>query len=144
APNTTANFINLIEKKYYDGLKFHRVLEDFMAQGGCPKGTGTGGPGYNIKCECKLPGAAKHERGALSMAHAGQDTGGSQFFITFVRTPHLDGKHTVFGRVIKGMEHVDKLERFPSRTNPNAKPDVIISAKVLRKRDHKYEPKVIR
>ena len=87
APNTVANFIQLVEKKYYDGLKFHRVIDGFMAQGGCPKGTGTAGPGYSIACECQLKGARKHARGSLSMAHAGRDTGGSQFFITFAATP---------------------------------------------------------
>src|SRR5687767_10822724 len=109
APNTVANFVSLVEKGFYDGLTFHRVLDGFMAQGGCPKGTGTGGPGYHIKCECYREDARKHERGVLSMTHAGRDTGGSHFFITFLKTPHLDGKHTVFARVIEGMDVVDKF-----------------------------------
>lgn len=142
APNTVANFVNLVEKKYYNGLKFHRVIEGFMAQGGCPKGTGSGGPGYCIACEVDLPGAHKHERGSLSMAHRGRDTGGSQFFITFTDTPHLNGKHTVFGRVIKGMNVVDSLQRIdPSNPEPGVQADRILEARVLKKRKHPYEPK---
>ncbi len=136
APNTVANFISLVEKGFYNGLTFHRVIDGFMAQGGCPKGTGTGGPGYNIKCECYLPNALRHERGVISMAHAGRNTGGSQFFINFVKTPHLDGKHTVFGRVIKGMEAVDQL----NRARPGVAADVIKKATVVRKRKHEYKP----
>ncbi|HEV7226497.1 MAG TPA: peptidylprolyl isomerase [Pirellulales bacterium] len=136
APNTVANFVSLVEQKFYDGLTFHRVIDGFMAQGGCPKGTGSGGPGYAIACECRQKNARKHGRGSLSMAHAGKDTGGSQFFITFDATPHLDGKHTVFGKVIKGMDVVDKF----SRTDSGAKPDKILEAKILRKRDHEYKP----
>ena len=139
APNTVANFISLVEKKFYDGLTFHRVIDGFMAQGGCPKGTGVGGPGYAIACECYQKNARKHGRGSLSMAHAGKDSGGSQFFITFVATPHLDGKHTVFGKVIKGMEVVDQFER----TAPGVNPDKILEARVLRKRDHDYQPKTL-
>lgn len=139
APNTVANFVSLVEKKYYDGLTFHRVIDGFMAQGGCPDGTGRGGPGYAIPCECRLKNARKHGRGSLSMAHAGPDTGGSQFFITFTPTPHLDGKHTVFGKVIEGMEVVDGLER----TAPGVKPDRILEATVVRKRDHEYQPKTL-
>ncbi len=140
APNTVANFVNLVEKGFYNGLKFHRVLDKFMAQGGCPKGTGTGGPGYNIKCECYFKNARKHARGVLSMAHAGRDTGGSQFFITFVKTDFLDGKHTVFGRVIKGMENVDKF----TRTGGGGRPDTIKKAIVVQKRDHEYKPKTVK
>ncbi|MDA1043872.1 MAG: peptidylprolyl isomerase [Verrucomicrobia bacterium] len=95
APGTVKNFCDLAKKGYYDGLSFHRVIENFMVQGGCPQGTGTGGPGYKIKCEINKQ---KHTPGTLSMAHAGKNTGGSQFFITHVATPHLDGVHTVFGR----------------------------------------------
>ena len=95
APDTVKNFITLSKKGFYDGLSFHRVIDNFMIQGGCPEGTGTGGPGYQIKCEINKQ---KHTPGTLSMAHAGKDTGGSQFFITHVATPHLDGVHTVFGR----------------------------------------------
>jgi cyclophilin family peptidyl-prolyl cis-trans isomerase len=142
APNTVANFVNLVEKKYYDGLKFHRVIDGFMAQGGCPKGTGTGGPGYCIACECYQDNAHKHTRGSLSMAHAGRDTGGSQFFITFEDTPHLDGKHTVFGKVIKGMDVVDQLQRIdPNRSQPGVVADRILEARVISKRNHPYEPK---
>ncbi len=98
APMTVANFVNLSARGYYDGLKFHRVLADFMVQGGCPQGTGTGGPGYKFKDECSK--SARHDApGKLSMANAGPGTNGSQFFITHVATPWLDGKHTVFGAV---------------------------------------------
>ena len=98
-PLTTANFINLAKRGYYDGLNFHRVLADFMIQGGCPQGTGTGGPGYNFKDE--IDSSLKHEKGGiLSMANAGPGTNGSQFFITHVATPWLDGNHTVFGEVV--------------------------------------------
>ncbi len=107
APNTVKNFEKLANSGFYNGLKFHRVIPDFMIQGGCPKGTGTGGPGYTIKCEINIQ---KHGTGALSMAHAGKDTGGSQFFITHSPQPHLDGKHTVFGKVEKGMEVVNKIK----------------------------------
>ena len=102
APNTVNNFIKLISEGFYDGLAFHRVIPGFMAQGGCPNTRdgssgmpGTGGPGYNIKCEINN---RKHLKGSLSMAHAGKDTGGSQFFIVYEAQPHLDGVHTVFGK----------------------------------------------
>jgi len=109
APNTVENFVKLINKGYYDGLTFHRVLPDFVIQGGCPEGNGTGGPGYTIKCETE-GNPNKHGTGALSMAHAGKDTGGSQFFITHSPQPHLDGVHTVFGKVISGMDVVNAIE----------------------------------
>lgn len=109
APNTVKNFVDLINKGFYDGLTFHRVLEDFVIQGGCPKGNGTGGPGYTIKCETE-GNPNKHGTGALSMAHAGKDTGGSQFFITHSPQPHLDGVHTVFGKVINGMDVVNAIK----------------------------------
>lgn len=137
APNTVANFISLVEKGFYNGLTFHRVIDKFMAQAGCPKGTGTGGPGYHIACECYRPDRHIHERGAISMAHAGRDTGGSQFFVTFTKTPHLDEKHTVFGQVVEGMEAIDRL----TRTGGAAKPDRIVTATVVRKREHPYQPK---
>jgi cyclophilin family peptidyl-prolyl cis-trans isomerase len=141
APNTVANFISLVEKGFYNGLSFHRVLPNFMAQGGCPKGDGTGGPGYHIACECYKANARMHFRGSLSMAHAGRDTGGSQFFLTFVPTPHLNGRHTCFGRVVKGMDVLAKLQRIdPSNPESSGKPDKILEAKVLRKRNHDYEP----
>ena len=98
APVTVANFINLAQRGYYDGLSFHRVIADFMVQGGCPQGTGTGGPGYNFEDECD-PALKHSEPGKLSMANAGPGTNGSQFFITHVATPWLDGKHTIFGAV---------------------------------------------
>jgi peptidyl-prolyl cis-trans isomerase B (cyclophilin B) len=108
APNTVANFVKLINKGYYNGLKFHRVIPNFMIQGGCPVGNGTGGPGYAIKCEIN---PKKHLTGTLSMAHAGKDTGGSQFFITLSPQPHLDGVHTVFGQVIEGMDVVNAIRQ---------------------------------
>jgi len=108
APGTVANFEKLIKEGYYNGLSFHRVIPGFVAQGGCPHGTGSGGPGYQIKCET-AGNPHKHERGSLSMAHAGKDTGGSQFFIVFEPQPHLNGVHTVFGKVVEGMEHVDAI-----------------------------------
>jgi cyclophilin family peptidyl-prolyl cis-trans isomerase len=140
APNTVANFISLVEKKYYDGLTFHRVLPGFMAQGGCPDGTGGGGPGYNIPCECDSENHRTHFRGSLSMAHAGKDTGGSQFFLTFIPTTHLDGKHTVFGRVIDGMDVLGKLQRRDPEDPRGPEPDTIEEATVIRKRDHEYVP----
>ena len=108
APNTVANFVKLINKGYYNGLKFHRVIPNFMVQGGCPVGNGTGGPGYAIKCEIN---PKKHLTGTLSMAHAGKDTGGSQFFITHSPQPHLDGVHTVFGQVTEGMDVVNAIHQ---------------------------------
>ena len=140
APNTVANFVNLVEKGFYDGLKFHRVLDGFMAQGGCPLGTGTGGPGYKIKCECDSPKARKHDRGVIAMAHAGKDTGGSQFYITFGAPKWLDGKHTVFGRVIKGMDVVDSF----NRSGGGKPPEKITKATVVSKRDHEYKPETIK
>lgn len=110
APKTVANFEKLITEGYYNGLSFHRVIKGFMAQGGCPNGTGTGGPGYSIPCETK-DNPNTHERGALSMAHRGPNTGGSQFFIVYEPQPHLNGVHTVFGRVIEGMEYVDQISQ---------------------------------
>lgn len=110
APNTVANFIKLAESGYYDGLTFHRVIPDFVIQGGCPHGTGTGGPGYKINCE--LDGNNQyHDRGVLSMAHAGRNTGGSQFFICHSRnnTAHLDRNHTCFGKVVEGLDVIDKI-----------------------------------
>jgi len=146
APNSVANFISLVEKKYYDGLKLHRVIPHFMAQGGCPNSrdnpgaAGQGGPGYNIACECYAENARRHFAGSLSMAHAGRDTGGSQFFLTHLPTNHLNpepgktsGCHTVFGRVIQGLDVVEALE----------KDDEIKSAVVVRKRNHEYVPKTL-
>lgn len=141
APQAVGNFVSLVESGFYDGLTFHRVLPGFMAQGGCPDGTGTGGPGYKIACECFREDHRNHFRGTLSMAHAGRDTGGSQFFLTFKRTSHLDGRHTVFGRVVEGLEVLPKLQRRdPSQRGALSEPDKIVKATVLRKRDHVYKP----
>jgi cyclophilin family peptidyl-prolyl cis-trans isomerase len=141
APNAVANFVSLVEKGFYNGLTFHRVLPGFMAQGGDPTGDGTGGPGYNIECECDEPDARMHFRGTLSMAHAGEDTGGSQFFLTFRPTPHLDARHTAFGRVIEGLELLPELtRRDPSGFGRLPEPDKIVKAEVIRKRDHEYKP----
>jgi peptidyl-prolyl cis-trans isomerase B (cyclophilin B) len=107
APLTVANFVNLAQRGFYDGLNFHRVINDFMIQGGCPEGSGRGGPGYRFEDE--TGSGLRHERGVLSMANAGPNTNGSQFFITHVATPWLDGKHTVFGKVVDGMDVVDKV-----------------------------------
>ncbi|MCS5547174.1 MAG: peptidylprolyl isomerase [SAR324 cluster bacterium] len=128
APNTVANMISLIEKGYYDGLNFHRVIPGFMIQGGCPHGTGTGGPGYDFDDEC-APDRRHDSAGVLSMANAGPGTNGSQFFITHGPTPHLDGKHTVFGKVTEGQEVVDEIKQG----------DVMQTVVVLQKRDHDYE-----
>lgn len=110
APGTVDNFCKLAESGFYDGLTFHRVIPNFVIQGGCPKGDGTGGPGYKIKCETD-GGNQYHDRGVLSMAHAGRNTGGSQFFICHSRenTSHLDGVHTCFGRVYEGLEVIDDI-----------------------------------
>ena len=144
APNTVANFISLVEEGFYNGLTFHRVLPGFMAQGGCPEGTGMGGPGYNIPCECYQPNYRKHFRGSLSMAKgAAKDTGGSQFFLTFLPTDHLNGIHTVFGRVITGMDVLPKLQRRNPEAPESPDPDIIEEAKVLRKRDHAYVPRKV-
>ncbi|SCW27524.1 peptidyl-prolyl cis-trans isomerase B (cyclophilin B) [Paenibacillus tianmuensis] len=107
APNTVANFEKLANEGFYNGVVFHRIVPGFVAQGGCPHGTGTGGPGYSINCEIN---PNKHERGTLAMAHAGRNTGGSQFYICYQPQSHLDGQHTVFGKVVKGMEHVDAFK----------------------------------
>jgi peptidyl-prolyl cis-trans isomerase B (cyclophilin B) len=112
APNTVKNFVDLSEKGFYDGLNFHRVIPNFMVQGGCPQGTGTGGPGYKINCEINHN---KHEAGSLAMAHAGKNTGGSQFFICHSPQRHLDGVHTVFGKtedmaVVNAIKGGDKIQ----------------------------------
>jgi cyclophilin family peptidyl-prolyl cis-trans isomerase len=124
-PTTVANFAHLAKEGFYDGLNFHRVIPGFMAQGGCPSGTGTGGPNWAIPCETQK-NTHKHKKGTLSMAHAGRDTGGSQFFICFVPCPHLDGGHTVFGdiddaesmlvldSIVQG-DVMDKIEIFESK-----------------------------
>lgn len=112
APNTVANFVKLAKEGFYEGLKFHRVIPGFVAQGGCPNGIGNGGPGYQIKCE--LDGDNQfHDKGVLSMAHAGRNTGGSQFFIVHDRasTAHLDRNHTCFGKVVDGLDLIEKIKQ---------------------------------
>lgn len=111
-PITVNNFLSLIDKKFYDGLNFHRVIPGFVLQGGCPNKTGTGGPGYTIPCEVTAE-KQFHDRGVLSMAHAGRDTGGSQFFICHNRqnTQHLDRNHTCFGRIIEGLDLIDSISQ---------------------------------
>ena len=109
APRTVENFVTLAKKGFYDGLTFHRVVPDFVVQGGDPKGDGTGGPGYRVKAEFNTQ---KHVRGTVAMARAQDpDSAGSQFYITYGPTPHLDGSYTVFGRVVAGMEHVDRVKQ---------------------------------
>ena len=143
APNTVANFITLVERGFYNNTVFHRVLPNFMAQGGDPTGTGRGGPGYTIDCEAgrAFPQARQHFRGSISMANAGRNTNGSQFFLTFVPIPHLDGGHTVFGRIVEGIEVLSDIQRFdPSDQNAMIPVlDRIVEARVLNKRDHSYE-----
>ncbi len=113
APKTVKNFVDLAEKGYYNGLSFHRVIDQFMIQGGCPKGNGTGGPGYTIPDE--FGKGLNHDKpGSLSMANSGPYTGGSQFFITLVPTPWLDGKHAIFGQVVEGMDVVEKIGKLPT------------------------------
>ncbi|MGB3392719.1 MAG: peptidylprolyl isomerase [Stenotrophomonas sp.] len=109
APLTVANFVNLAKRGFYDGLSFHRVIADFMVQGGCPEGSGRGGPGYRFEDETN--NGVRHERGVLSMANAGPNTNGSQFFITHIKTDWLDGKHTVFGKVLEGLDVVDAIQQ---------------------------------
>lgn len=112
APQAVMNFATLAKSGFYDGLTFHRVIPNFVIQGGCPHGTGTGGPGWRIKCEC-VGQKHKHERGSLSMAHAGRDTGGSQFFVCHSSQPHLDGVHTVFGKILDedGLKVLDNIRQ---------------------------------
>ncbi|MBX9402069.1 peptidylprolyl isomerase [Lysobacter sp. BMK333-48F3] len=109
APLTVANFVNLAQRGFYDGLNFHRVIPNFMIQGGCPQGTGTGGPGYRFEDETR--NGLTHQRGVLSMANAGPGTNGSQFFITHIVCDWLDGKHTVFGKVLEGLDVVDAVKQ---------------------------------
>jgi cyclophilin family peptidyl-prolyl cis-trans isomerase len=124
APKTVGNFEELAGKGFYDGVTFHRVIEDFMIQGGCPQGTGTGGPGYTFEDE---PNEHRVVRGALAMANAGPDTNGSQFFIvTADECSWLDGKHTVFGRVVEGMDVVDEISRVPKDSRDRPEDPVVI------------------
>jgi len=115
APKTVENFVTLAKKGFYNGLNFHRVVPDFVVQGGCPKGNGTGGPGYMIKAEFNKQ---KHVRGTLAMARSqSPDSAGSQFYICYGATPHLDGQYTVFGKVMSGMEHVDRIKQGDKMTS---------------------------
>ena len=147
APNTVANFISLVEKGFYDGLTFHYVEQRLLAQTGCPEGDGSGGPGHMIRCECYQPNHRLHFRGSVSMATKGPNTGGSQFCIAFRPIRTLDGKQTVFGRVVRGMDVLARLQR--RKPDPEIeeellpKPDKLLEATVLRKRSHPYEPKII-
>lgn len=110
APKTVANFEKLVGDGFYNGLIFHRVIPGFMSQGGCPTGNGTGGPGYTIECETGASNFHKHEAGSLAMAHRGPNTGGSQFYICHAPQPHLDGKHTVFGKTVEGVDIVKQMK----------------------------------
>ena len=132
APLTVANFVNLAKRGFYDGLDFHRVIADFMVQGGCPEGSGRGGPGYRFEDETS--NGLRHDRGVLSMANAGPNTNGSQFFITHVPTPWLDGKHTVFGKVIEGMDVVDAVKQGDKieRVKIEGDADAVLAAKADR------------
>ncbi len=143
-PNTVANIIELVESGFYKGMTFHRVISDFMAQGGCPNSKpgasgipGTGGPGYNFADEFE-PSLKHTGRGILSMANAGPNTNGSQFFLCFVECPWLDGRHAVFGQVVKGMEVLDALENAGT---PSGRPKETISfdIEVVSKNDHEYK-----
>ncbi|MDA7951461.1 MAG: peptidylprolyl isomerase [Pirellulaceae bacterium] len=134
APGTVGNFVSLVDKGYYDGVGFHRVIGNFMAQGG-----GGARIGYSIYCECQKEDIRRHYRGTISMAHAGLNTGGPQFFLTFRPTPHLDGMHTAFGRVIEGFDVLARIKRVQPGT-PKDQQSKILKAIVLRKRDHEYKP----
>ena len=132
APLTVANFVNLAKRGFYDGLSFHRVIADFMIQGGCPEGSGRGGPGYRFEDE--TGNGVRHERGVLSMANAGPNTNGSQFFITHVATPWLDGKHTVFGKVTEGLDVVDAVKQgdLITKVTIEGDADAVLAAKAER------------
>jgi cyclophilin family peptidyl-prolyl cis-trans isomerase len=151
APNTVANFIHLVQKGFFDGTVFHRVMPGFMAQGGSPDGTLSGTPGYSIPDEQNEPNRRNHFRGSISMANSGPNSGGSQFFLMFrpsgpaAAAFDLNGRHAVFGRIIKGIDVLAKLRRTVNeKDEPNAaKPDKIIEATVVRKRDHDYVPRKV-
>lgn len=131
-PVTTANFKSLVKKGFYDGVIFHRVIEDFMIQGGDPQGTGMGGPGYTIKDEFTHEGGNKNNRGTISMANAGPDTGGSQFFINLADNNYLDPKHPVFGEVVEGMDVVDTIAKVDVDGNDRPLEEIkIIKASIL-------------
>jgi len=141
APETVGNFVSLVKRGFYDQLTFHHVVPEFMAQAGCPYGDGTGGPGYTIYDEYDKPNARKHFRGVLSMANKNApNSGSSQFFITYRPLPRLDGQHTVFGRVIDGMDVVARLQARDPENENAPQPDQIVKAEVLRDRGHDYMP----
>ena len=127
APVTTGNFIKLVDDGFYNGLIFHRVIPNFMVQCGCPHGTGRGGPGYTIRDEFH-PDLKHDSKGMLSMANAGPNTGGSQFFITVAETPWLDGKHSIFGKVIEGMEVVDSISKVEKDRNDKPLQNVVVNS----------------
>lgn len=146
APNTVANFISLVKKGFYDGLTFHRVIRGFMIQGGCPQGTGTGGPGYHIKGEFSGNGVQnnlKHTKGVISMARAlDPNSAGSQFFIMHEDSPHLDGQYAAFGKVVEGIDTVDYIATV--RTNPMDKPltPVVIKSMTVDTKGKEYDEPV--
>jgi cyclophilin family peptidyl-prolyl cis-trans isomerase len=130
APITAENFLSLVRKNFYNGIKFHRVIDGFMIQGGDPKGDGTGGPGYSIDDEFG-PGLTHNGPGILSMANAGPNTGGSQFFITLVPTERLDGKHAIFGHVVENLNVVEKIGKVETDSRDRPKTDVVINKIVV-------------
>ncbi|PWR73193.1 peptidylprolyl isomerase [Methanospirillum lacunae] len=133
-PITTGNFVKLISEGFYDGIVFHRVIDKFMIQGGCPKGTGTGGPGYTIRDEFTADN--RNDRGTISMANAGPNTGGSQFFINLVNNNYLDKNHPVFGKVVSGMDVVDAIAKVKTDRNDRPKEDIVIQkATVVSKKE---------
>jgi peptidyl-prolyl cis-trans isomerase B (cyclophilin B) len=145
APNTVANFLYLASTGFYDGLIFHRVIPDFMIQGGCPNGTGSGGPAWSIKGEFSSNGVSnpiKHKRGVISMARAGHpDSAGSQFFIMHKDAPHLNGQYAAFGRVVEGMEVVDQIAAVPTGRNDRPLEDVRIRRVTVNDEGEIKEPK---
>ncbi|WP_319538059.1 peptidylprolyl isomerase [uncultured Methanospirillum sp.] len=133
-PITTGNFVKLVSEGFYDGIIFHRVIDKFMVQGGCPKGTGTGGPGYTIRDEFTADN--RNDRGTISMANAGPNTGGSQFFINLVNNNYLDKNHPVFGKVVSGMDIVDAISKVKTDRNDRPKEDIVIQkATVVSKKE---------
>lgn len=133
-PITTGNFVKLVSEGFYDGIIFHRVIDKFMIQGGCPKGTGTGGPGYTIRDEFTADN--RNDRGTISMANAGPNTGGSQFFINLVNNNYLDKNHPVFGKVVSGMDVVDAISKVKTDRGDRPKEDIVIQkATVVSKKE---------
>lgn len=147
APNTVKNFLSLAKKGYYDGLTFHRIIPGFMIQGGCPDGTGTGGPGYSIKGEFRGNGVSnpiKHTRGVISMARSGHpDSAGSQFFIMHAAAPHLDGSYAAFGKVTDGLEEIDRIAAIPTDSSDRPDEPVVIERVELVGEDDCGDPEKI-